>query len=327
MNETIAMPHLAKIISEALSIDSVEAEKFIKLFFEHIEDSLAVEESVTIDMLGCFMRTGDNQNPVKFIPDPRLVGIVNEPFEMFTPVAIGETVFEEDDSDNTDEAESESETQESECIAIQSESIEPEEAEEEVTIEPACADDKSDDSEEISVYDQDNQPLEVPETHNRSFRGLYMLLIGIVAGFIIGYLCHDILKPVTATAEDEPTTAVVDVQEDDTVSCSEDSPVMIDDIEANIEDEDNIEPEYIAVYDTVTPTRFLTTMARKYYGPVEFWAFIYEANSDHLGNPNRIKPGTVVIIPDQSQFLKDEPYEQTLERARQMGREIYSRFE
>ena len=50
-------------------------------------------------------------------------------------------------------------------------------------------------------------------------------------------------------------------------------------------------------YDTVTSSRYLTTMAREYYGGMEFWVYIYDANRDVLGHPDRISPGTRVRIP------------------------------
>lgn len=57
------------------------------------------------------------------------------------------------------------------------------------------------------------------------------------------------------------------------------------------------EPEY----DTVTKSRFLTTMARDHYGKKNYWIFIYNANPQ-LGDPNRIAPGTRILIPAKESF-------------------------
>ncbi|MCM1036018.1 MAG: hypothetical protein NC406_01665, partial [Bacteroides sp.] len=59
-------------------------------------------------------------------------------------------------------------------------------------------------------------------------------------------------------------------------------------------------------YDTITSTQFLTTLARKHYGVKNYWIFIYEANPS-LGNPNSIRPGTRVVIPDRSTFEGPTP--------------------
>jgi len=52
-------------------------------------------------------------------------------------------------------------------------------------------------------------------------------------------------------------------------------------------------------YDTVTSKRYLAIMAREYYGRSIYWVFIYEANANKLKNPNRVAPGTKVLIPDK----------------------------
>lgn len=54
------------------------------------------------------------------------------------------------------------------------------------------------------------------------------------------------------------------------------------------------------VYETVTPTNYLSIMARRHYGAQVYWVYIYEANADKLGHPDRIAPGTRVRIPDRS---------------------------
>ncbi len=82
------------------------------------------------------------------------------------------------------------------------------------------------------------------------------------------------------------------------------------------------EPEY----DTITTTRYLTTMAKDHYGNYHFWPYIYEENKTILGHPDRIRPGTKVKIPPLSKFgvSPDDPAD--VKRAKQKGVEIYSRF-
>lgn len=54
------------------------------------------------------------------------------------------------------------------------------------------------------------------------------------------------------------------------------------------------------VYDTVQVS--LIRLAIKHYHVPEYWVFIFDANADKIKNPNRISPGTRVVIPDQSTF-------------------------
>lgn len=75
------------------------------------------------------------------------------------------------------------------------------------------------------------------------------------------------------------------------------------------------QPSKEPVYDTITSTQFLTTLARKHYGVKNYWIFIYEANPE-LGNPNNIRPGTRVMIPERSSFEEATP-EATKAKAQQ----------
>lgn len=77
--------------------------------------------------------------------------------------------------------------------------------------------------------------------------------------------------------------------------------------------------------DTVTKKRFLATMAREYYGHGIYWVYIYEANKDKIANPNQIKPGTVVVIPDKSSFEAANDKE-TLRQAEIKQAELFRRF-
>lgn len=54
------------------------------------------------------------------------------------------------------------------------------------------------------------------------------------------------------------------------------------------------------VYDTVEVS--LIRLAKKHYGVPEFWVYIFDANRDKISNPNTIRPGTRVVIPDRSTF-------------------------
>ncbi len=60
------------------------------------------------------------------------------------------------------------------------------------------------------------------------------------------------------------------------------------------------------VYDTITKTRYLSILAREHYGKKKYWVFIYQANPQ-LGDPNRVNPGTRVLIPDKESFMESSP--------------------
>lgn len=66
--------------------------------------------------------------------------------------------------------------------------------------------------------------------------------------------------------------------------------------------------KFIAEY-KLTPDDTLSHVALKYYGKAtpEYWTLIYEANKDVIGaNPNIVRPGTVLKIPELPEELKTQ---------------------
>lgn len=80
------------------------------------------------------------------------------------------------------------------------------------------------------------------------------------------------------------------------------------------------------VYDTITRKRFLTTMAKEHYGNYNLWPFIYDENKGRLGHPDRIKPGTKVVIPPASKYNIDANDPKCVARAKKRGAEIYAKY-
>lgn len=85
-------------------------------------------------------------------------------------------------------------------------------------------------------------------------------------------------------------------------------------------------PENKIVYDTVSPTRVLTKIARDHYGNMHLWPYIYEENSSILGHPNRIKPGTRIVVPPLSKYGVDANNPADIEKAKNKALQIYSRY-
>lgn len=85
-------------------------------------------------------------------------------------------------------------------------------------------------------------------------------------------------------------------------------------------------PSDSPVYDVVTQTRYLTTLAKEHYGNVEFWPYIYEENKAKLGDPDRIRPGTKVVVPSLSKYGVSVNNPADVAAAKKKGIEIYSRF-
>lgn len=85
-------------------------------------------------------------------------------------------------------------------------------------------------------------------------------------------------------------------------------------------------PSDIKAMDKITSTRYLTTMAKEYYGNYNFWPYIYIENEGKLGHPDRIKPGTAVVIPDIAKYDVDPSNPSDVEKARKLGVDIYKKY-
>lgn len=85
-------------------------------------------------------------------------------------------------------------------------------------------------------------------------------------------------------------------------------------------------PSDIAVYDTVSTTRYLITIAKAHYGNAALWPIIYEENKEKLGDPDRIRPGTPVVVPSLSKYGIDPKKKEDVDRAKRMGAVIYSKY-
>ena len=80
-------------------------------------------------------------------------------------------------------------------------------------------------------------------------------------------------------------------------------------------------------YDTISRSRFLTSMSRTYYGDYHFWVYIYEENKDFLENPNAIPPGTVVVIPPAEKYGINKNDPESLKAAIDKAAEIMKPYE
>ena len=98
--------------------------------------------------------------------------------------------------------------------------------------------------------------------------------------------------------------------------------------EVPIPEEEFTKPEETEpkIYDTVTTTRYLTTIAREHYGNFNFWPYIYLENQSFLGHPDRITPGTKVVVPPLSKYGVNPENKDDITAAKKKGMEIYAKF-
>lgn len=354
MNDIITIKKLAEEIASMTGTDIATAESFLNEFFATVEDALAAGESVKIKGIGSFSRGDSADEPVVFTPEKEFVEAVNTPFEMFSAVDIDDSIRNEDLADDEDANEGVEEDVAEEIIveatADEEETTEIDETDEVDEITEAADDaeaaDNSDNSDDSDLSDDSDTPdsndssdsYETPDDAPGKKPFIYGLIIGLVVGFACGWISSSYFSKKNISNNSIINTATEAINSDK---------ALADSIGALTQTADSITTDTIAavsetvaveevipterpiaiVTDTIRPNRFLTTMARLYYGKMDYWAFIYEANADKLGHPNRIKPGTVVVIPSIDEIRRGESDAETLQRAKKLGKEIYARYD
>lgn len=167
-------------------------------------------------------------------------------------------------------------------------------------------------------------------------------LSGFVAAVVLAFVFYLVLFGLTRPSEvvgnntvnysGMPSSSVVG---DDEVVDEIDSMKPASEAQAVVSDEDDVDgnteevptsPSDKKVYDTISKTRYLTTMAKDHYGNYNLWPIIYEENKAFLGHPDRIRPGTRVVVPPLSKYGVDPDNPEDIARAKKKGVEIYARY-
>ena len=199
--------------------------------------------------------------------------------------------------------------------------------------------DAIDDKADVDEPDEDTVYI-LPRAHKHSCKSTVMwsgisLLAGIAVGGICAYVGHDkLVKIFEGSQEHSQLVATGRVENSQT---SENTPDILlpeqqqlDDISAK-QAEDSLAIDQTSaptpVYDTISSRRFLTTMAGHHYGEKEFWVYIYNANAHRLKHPDRIKPGTRILIPDISTLPLTGDHKADVITAKRLGQQIYSRYQ
>lgn len=363
MENKITLPRLAAMMAEATGKPRRLCEDFLRELFALAAESLAAGENVKIKGFGTFklspvdarksvsVATGDDirlepHMKIAFIASKELAAAVNAPFEMFESMEVADTFSISDDTASAQPGPPVEEVaviEEKPVIVdkpaaderpiAEKQSAVGEEtpvAEERVAIGEAVSDSQTDSYEELDAD-------EVPG--KRGFRFGWGFFAGFISAVLIGgvvvYLFGftsllDRKAPQEAVSAPEPAPVAVAA-----VPHTVAKPIGLDSLaaEATIAASDSVSGEMVGtqasdqpVYDTITHTRYLTTMAKEHYGNFNLWPYIYKENEKILGHPDRIRPGTRVVVPPLSKYGVDPANPAHIRKAKQMGTEIYSRY-
>ena len=324
------------------------------------------DASLTIPGIGTFKRStgADGQSPVTvvFQADDAILGEANKPFSVFEAVEVAQGICPDElNSEPLPEAADEIEDEEEPSDKIveertilnrepdteeESEELQSHEAdfEEEVSAQNENADIDIDNSgyEASSIVpsfpededDVNSDYLPQPE-RAKSRAWVWFVVVGLVAGIAAG-LWWGLTVEVTFPEDEALIEEVVTNDTTDIISQTSESAAVEENVpDANLETSESVpvaEPVSSQpaprepVYEIVSPTNYLSSMARRHYGAQIYWVYIYEANTDILGHPDRIAPGTRVVIPPKSSFPQASSEAEARRIAERKAAEINRRF-
>lgn len=362
MNDKITLARLASELSGVTGCSAETAEQFLKVVIDDFSHTISKGGSVLIPGIG-ELKADASTHDVKWIIDEDLASSVNEPFSAFEPVELesgvteeildgdsdaiisSDSVFEEVDvtTEKVEEPEEPEISEDSEASSsiedVQFGSVEDLEKESEPKEDISQMEIPKLEEKEVVETAKDNnlvsEEIILPEYRRDKKRNPLLpwifFLVGLVAGLTIGYIaglcCHssdsnNVIDAVEIDVPAVPIGAVSDTVQVDSTLVNE----TVDSIPNNSATKSENEIEQLpVVMDTVTASRYLTTLSRKYFGDFRFWIYIYEENKGKIDNPDRIKPGTVVVIPEKEKYGINSSDPESVKKAETLIREYYDK--
>lgn len=309
--EEIEIPSYRKVIlsvdkSMALAVNSAFAEFETVEIDDSITDEMLIDDTVEDNNVDITAETKD-------VPKPDIT-------ETETKIETKAEAEPKPEAEASVEPKVEEEPQSEEIESTPEIKNDPElEIVAEPTLEPVSAN-------ESTVKDDTYQSYQ--ESKSSFKRGI---IWGIIGGFIIALIV--ILGALLflgdrITLNNYNETQQENIEDKQTSSSFIDETDDIDSVsESAIEDDNNLIAEDEIKTDTIGRTRFLTTMAREYFGNFNFWVYIYLENKDIIDNPNKIKPGTVVTIPSAKKYDIDKNNSESIAKAQKLAAEIKNQFD
>lgn len=194
--------------------------------------------------------------------------------------------------------------------------------------------DISPEPEEVAEAAEIREETETSEINKRRYgrgRFIWGFILGLTAASVFGFLLYFFMLQKMLTGPEHDIDMIVktdSVAAVPTAKALSDSTSILTDSTGVKEEEGfpDTNPSDRIVYDTVTTKCYLTTLAKKYYGNYNLWPYIYEENKAILGHPDRITPGTRVVIPPLSKYGVDPKSQKDVNKAKKMGDDIYARY-
>lgn len=205
--------------------------------------------------------------------------------------------------------------------------------------------------EEQADFDITHVPVSAPEAHKQDSVSKSRFWAGFGSGFAVACLVGVLVWGITvvdwssfnsnkrtmANGQKEVANQVDTIAaktQSDTIATTVlpvgevEEPEEVEPVKSDVDIKDAVptQPSDKKEYDTITKTRYLTTMAKDHYGNYHLWPYIYKENEAILGHPDRIRPGTKVVIPDLKKYGINPKKPEDIAKAKKLGNQIYSRY-
>ena len=338
-------------------VDAMEAGENVRIKSLGTFKVVAVEPRKSVNVNTGEQMEIPGHNKIVFVPAKELAEEVNAPFAMFESIEIPDNALEDPLLSSESESESAAQAEEDPLpsSAISDQTVSAAQA----AGFPKPDEDSDENEQEFEIENEsglDSFPIvsQLNEEHTETRRNYRFLL-----GFACGVACAAVIclcaylfffEKWVATVSEEKNTEVsvqaetsgqltdADVRQVPEPDVSDsDKKDLIEASDADSKNEQMAKTEQTAevptrpsdepVYDTITKTRYLTTMAKEHYGNYNLWPYIYEENKAILGHPDRIRPGTKVIVPPLSKYGVNPSDPDDIAKAKKKGVEIYARYQ
>ncbi len=336
-------------------VDAMEAGENVRIKSLGTFKVVAVEPRKSVNVNTGEQMEIPGHNKIVFVPAKELAEEVNAPFAMFESIEIPDNALEDPLLSSESESAAQAEEDPLPSSAISDQTVSAAQA----AGYPEPDEDSDENEQEFELENEsglDSFPIvsQLNKEHNETRRNYRFLL-----GFACGVACAAVIclcaylfffEKWVATVSEEKNTEVSaqaetsgqltdadvrQVPEPDVLDS--DKKDLIEASDADSKNEQMAKTEQTAevptrpsdepVYDTITKTRYLTTMAKEHYGNYNLWPYIYEENKAILGHPDRIRPGTKVIVPPLSKYGVNPSDPDDIAKAKKKGVEIYARYQ
>lgn len=318
MNNKFLLQDLVQSILDTNDLDKKEVDAFVRSYFAVLEQAIFEKEYVKIKNLGKFslqkmrarksvdISTGEaslikSHYRLSFVPDNKLKELVNHPFAHLESVEL--------------------DSPEEKIDASLSSPIE------------SLTSNKSNTKEENSMKKKEKSAFVVsdqptakekasPALAPKSPKGklaAWIVFVVIMCALIIYALMKTVFSISSVEFETETRVQEIVSEPESTV------PVLEEPITPVVQE---IDPANWEVFKVVRLERGkrLTLLAQEYYGNKVFWVYIYEANKDHIANPNKILAGTKIKIPKADPSVIDAQNPESIRIAKEKETKLRARF-